>query len=59
MSPEGAGFAYTILLRNRSLASALSLSPRNGERVQQLDAALSCEQQSGTMAAMFRRVNTP
>lgn len=48
MSPEGAGFAYTILLRNPNRShQRFSLSPRNGERVQQLDAALSCEQQSG------------
>lgn len=44
MSPEGVGFAYTILLRNPNRSHQRFLvSLRNGERVQQLDAALPCE----------------
>lgn len=51
LSPDGVGFAYTLLVRNPNRShQRFSVSPRNGERVQRLDAAISCEQQAGEYA---------
>ncbi len=48
LSPEGVSFVYQLLLRNPNRShQRFAVSPHNGERVQRLDAAISCEQQSG------------
>ncbi|HNF98710.1 MAG TPA: hypothetical protein PK493_15525, partial [Pseudomonadota bacterium] len=48
LSPEGVGFVYQLLLRNPNRShQRFAIAPHNGERVQRLDAAISCEQQSG------------
>ena len=46
--PEGASFVYTLLVRNPNRAhQRFAVAPRSGERVQRLDAAISCELQTG------------
>jgi len=48
LSPEGVSFAYTILVRNPNRShQRFTIAPRNGERIQRLDAAISCDQLSG------------